>query len=593
MKAPLLGKGSGGNVAIDMERLIATRLLVACQSGGGKSWTLRRILEQTYGLAQQIIIDPEGDLFTLREVSDYVLVGPHGADCAPDARTAGLLARRLLELGVSAILDISELPADPKRAESRDAFVAKFIGSLVNAPRKLWHPALIVIDEAHDYCPERGKRSGPRTPAADAIVDLMAKGRKRGFAAMLATQRLSKLSKDAAAEAGNMVIGRHILPADVRGAAEMIGLDREERDSVKRLEPGEFYAFGPALGIDVERVTIGPVRSTHPKAGSSAPPPAPARARVREALAELGDLAQQAQAEEDERAALRGRVQELEIELRAARAGAPSAEALHRAQAEGARAAADQMRRIVAVLNDQAGDIATELDQLSASARERLAALAERITEQCDKRAELVGAAWSASAPPAGAAVGTALNSAGKGGSVRVLLDGGRSAARPRSPGASKPGGGHGRMLAVLAQHHPTGLTEAQWATLAGLKRTGGTWGAYKGRLRKAGHVEERGGLWFATEAGVSEAGEVPARPQTRAGILDHWRSRPGMGSAVKIAEAVLQHGPMDRQDTAAVSGLAVSGGSFSQYVSRCKQAGLVVVEDGWIKPGPAFESVR
>ncbi len=37
---------------------------------------------------------------------------------------------------------------------------------------------------------------------------------------------------------------------------------------LKRLAPGEFYAFGPALSPEVQRIAIGPVLTTHPKAGS-------------------------------------------------------------------------------------------------------------------------------------------------------------------------------------------------------------------------------------------------------------------------------------------------------------------------------------
>jgi uncharacterized protein len=36
----------------------------------------------------------------------------------------------------------------------------------------------------------------------------MSPGRKRGYAGLIATQRLSKLRKDAAAEANNVIFGR-------------------------------------------------------------------------------------------------------------------------------------------------------------------------------------------------------------------------------------------------------------------------------------------------------------------------------------------------------------------------------------------------
>jgi len=84
------------SVSIDLPTLLDTRLLVQANSGGGKSWLLRRLLEQSHGKVQQIVIDLEGEFATLREQYDYVLAGKEG-DTPADPRSAGLLAKRLLE----------------------------------------------------------------------------------------------------------------------------------------------------------------------------------------------------------------------------------------------------------------------------------------------------------------------------------------------------------------------------------------------------------------------------------------------------------------------------------------------------------------
>src|SRR5437868_15004271 len=97
------------SVSIDLPTLLDTRLLVQANSGGGKSWLLRRLLEQSHGKVQQIVIDLEGEFATLREKYDYVLAGKEG-DMPADPRSANLLGRRLLELNVSAIIDLYELP---------------------------------------------------------------------------------------------------------------------------------------------------------------------------------------------------------------------------------------------------------------------------------------------------------------------------------------------------------------------------------------------------------------------------------------------------------------------------------------------------
>ena len=69
---------TGEQVFIDIATLVSTRLLVTASSGGGKSETLRRILEEAVGHIQCIVIDPEGEFSTLREKKPFVLIGEGG-----------------------------------------------------------------------------------------------------------------------------------------------------------------------------------------------------------------------------------------------------------------------------------------------------------------------------------------------------------------------------------------------------------------------------------------------------------------------------------------------------------------------------------
>src|SRR5712675_1506054 len=109
------------SVGIDLPSLLDTRLLVQANSGGGKSWLLRRLLEQSHGKVQQIVIDLEGEFATLREKYDYVLAGKDG-DTPAEPRSAYLLAKRLLELNVSTIIDLYEL-----HYQDRKQFVRLFL----------------------------------------------------------------------------------------------------------------------------------------------------------------------------------------------------------------------------------------------------------------------------------------------------------------------------------------------------------------------------------------------------------------------------------------------------------------------------------
>lgn len=274
---------------INLPVLLETRLLIQAQSGGGKSFALRRLLEQTAPHVQQLVIDPEGEFATLREHFDYVICAPHGADAVANPQTAALLARRLLEAGVSAIIDIYDL-----KAHERQLFVKRFLDALITAPRDLWRPVMVVLDEAHIFAPQVGSAE-----ACGAVIDLATRGRKRGQCLVAATQRLSKLHKDVAAELLNKLIGRASLDVDVKRAADELGVNARDAFGLLRdLKPGEFWGFGPALSHVQEKVKIGSVKTTHPKSGARLmqAPPAPSK-RVLAQLSKLTDLQKEAEVE--------------------------------------------------------------------------------------------------------------------------------------------------------------------------------------------------------------------------------------------------------------------------------------------------------
>ena len=310
-----LGRHADGRtLQLDVPHLIESRLLVQANSGGGKSWLLRRLLEQTHGAVQHLVIDPEGEFATLRERYGYVLAAAgDGGDCPVEPRSAHLLARKLMELRVSAILDIYEL-----KQHERIAFVERFLTALVNLSKRLWHPVLVVVDEAHVFCPEKGKAT-----SGAAVVDLATRGRKRGMCAVLATQRLSKLRKDAAAELNNVLIGRTGLDVDMARAGDALGLPtRADRMALRDLDPGEFFAFGPAIadGKGIHRLQVGDVQTSHPTTGSRlAIEPPPPTDEIRAVLSELASLpeaavkeAQDVETLRRDNASLRRRVRQLE-----------------------------------------------------------------------------------------------------------------------------------------------------------------------------------------------------------------------------------------------------------------------------------------
>lgn len=295
------------NIEINLQNLIATRLLIQANSGGGKSWLIRRLLEQTHGKVQQIVIDLEGEFSTLREKHDYLLVGTDG-EIPANIKTAELLAKRLLELNVSTIIDLSEL-----KHHERITFVKRFIDSLINAPKKLWRPVLVVVDEADQFCPQTAK-----SESSSSIIDLMCRGRKRGYCGVIATQRISKLHKDACAEANNRLIGRTGLDIDRKRASEELGFTKKEDElKLRFLKPGQFYAFGPSISEKIVKMEVGEVNTTHPEAGKGILVKAsPTPENIKKLLKDVINLGEEAEEELRTINDFKLKINELKIELR-------------------------------------------------------------------------------------------------------------------------------------------------------------------------------------------------------------------------------------------------------------------------------------
>lgn len=298
---------SNKNLEVNLDVLLRTRLLIQANSGGGKSYCIRRLLETTHGKVQQIVLDLEGEFATLREKFDYLIVGKDG-DIPIEVRSAELLAKKILELKVSAIIDLYEL-----KHHERILFVKRFLDAMVNARKELWHPCLVVVDEAHIFCPEKTK-----SESASAVIDLATRGRKRGFCAVLATQRLSKLHKDAAAECNNKLIGRTGLDVDMKRASEELGFtSKEQMLSLRALDAGNFFAFGPAVSKEIVEVRIIEVETTHAESGMGvALEVAPATSNIKLILSKLVDLSKIADEELREVEDYKKKIRELKFELR-------------------------------------------------------------------------------------------------------------------------------------------------------------------------------------------------------------------------------------------------------------------------------------
>ncbi len=306
----------GKSIQIDLGVLSETRMFINATSGGGKSSLMRMIAERAAKHTQILMIDWEGEYSTLREKVDLLIVGNmEGADIPADLRTAKRLALRLLETKVSAVIDLSELEDADK-----NCYAAEFIMAMVNAPRKLWHSVFVFADEYQELAPQSAggrKSDDPLMQSLRAFKKLGSLGRKRGYCLIAATNRITKVNKDAISTLKNQLTGQTVLDVDMDRAADNLGFRKETKLTLRDMEPGDWYVFGPALnvkGVNLFHADQG--ETTHLGAGqrNMLVIPAPTSA-MRNALAQFQDLPAEVKREHDEMDELRKENQRLKTEL--------------------------------------------------------------------------------------------------------------------------------------------------------------------------------------------------------------------------------------------------------------------------------------
>lgn len=252
-----LGTTSEGAFSLDLQELLTSGLYLQGNSGSGKSGLIRRILEQSFGLVQQIILDAEGDYSTLRAGFDYAPVSAH-------VETAESLALKIYEAKVTVIVDMSDLDL-PAQQE----YVRIFVGAQLLHARRLKpeqrHHALVVLDELQLFAPEQTSAE-----STSVMVDLGHRGRRLGLHPILATQRLSSVKKDAVSEIPNKLFGRTALDVDQKRVGQEMGFDRTAQRRLADLKAREFWAFGPALSPTPALFMVADVATPMPRIGELA-----------------------------------------------------------------------------------------------------------------------------------------------------------------------------------------------------------------------------------------------------------------------------------------------------------------------------------
>lgn len=502
---------------------------------------IRRLVEQLFGRVQVIIVDTDGEFASLREKFDFVLVGK-GGETPADPRSASLLAHKLLELQASAVCDIYELQHD-----ARHLWVKNFLQALVESPKNLWHSVVVIVDEAHLYAPEKGQGE---SVAFSSMADLASRGRKRGLCAVFATQRLAKLSKNAAAELQNVLIGCTTIDIDRKRAAEALGVlkanEKKFFQEIKVLEPGNFYALGRALSKELTTFKVGEIQTTHPEIGKitkATPPPAPAK--IQALLPKLSDLPKEAEDKARSEAELRKEITELKRQLKA--------------QPVSSGANPKEIIDLKQIIKEREGTI-RGLIKIRDELVDKLVKV-RAFTENIPTKEKIIADRERVAIIPPSVSKQPLLP---KDGFNRKIID--------SSNGSL--GKAERKILTALAQY-PEGRQKTQIAILTGYSHRGGSFNNALSACRSQGYAVGSDHMKI-TQEGIEALGSYDPLPEGEE-LFAHW-----MGSVGKAEKSILSvvkeayPNAISKEDVAIGSGYEVSGGSFNNALSRLRSLELI-----------------
>ena len=560
-------------VFIDVQRVIEGRLLIQANSGGGKSYALRKFCEITHGIVQQIILDIEGEFASLRDKFDYILVGKDG-DIPINLRASELLAKRLMELNTSVIIDLYEL-----KHHERKRFVKTFLDSLINLPKELWHPCLVIIDEAHIFAPE--SKSG-EAESLDSVKDLATRGRKRGYALVAVTQRLSKLSKDVVAELNTKLIGRSSLDVDMKRSAFELGFtDKNDILSLRSLSKGEFYAFGPALTNQVTKIKVDKVFTKHSEAGSSykltksAPPE-----KVRQVLEKLKDLPVEAEEELKTKDDLKRKIIELQREISGLKRQKPvepiDKSLLKKNYQNGFNEALKQTNQRLPGIISAIKMSLISIDRIENRIESDLIPQIKKLKEQIPS---ILGSVEGLKSVEVQEQKPDIVYVKKYDLPLPEQID-----SQTYFP-PDEIAGGPMRILRAVAQFDPQPISIYQAGTLANYSVGSGTWTNYMSILRKNDLIVKSGQMLTLTDRGRELTKDVNPLPTDPQSLFDMWSNKIGAGPS-KILKVLFDIYPNqdDRINVAEKSGYAYGSGTWTNYISILRKNHLIEVNGEQMK---------
>ena len=231
-------------LTLSPQDVIGESIAVLGIKGSGKTNTSAVVIEELAELGIPVtIVDPEGEYYGLKERYEFLIAGRgKSAEIQLEPEQAGALAQFSLQQAVSVILDMSNYDE-----ETGQRLLLSYLESLFEAASELRKPYFLVIEEAHEYMPERSA-----SPLRALLKRLALRGRKRGIGIIIVNQRSSNIAKDILTQAGIMLLHRVAHSADMTIYKDLIPVltAKEVAEAVRGLSPGQcIYVRGDCVKV--------------------------------------------------------------------------------------------------------------------------------------------------------------------------------------------------------------------------------------------------------------------------------------------------------------------------------------------------------
>ena len=202
-------------------------------SGRGKSFGVGVLCEELLAAGIPVVaLDPEGEIFTLRERFRVLVLGGVHADLPlPTGEPAVTLAlTKALDEGLGLVLDLSDRPTSRAQQEAAYPFLER-LWSLLTERRT---PAALVVEEVHVFAPQSGS-----SVTSDILHRFAKQGRKRGVVLVTASQRTQAVSKELMSQLNFQAIGGFEIERDYDAVKAMV--DGHSFEEFRALPVGEFF----------------------------------------------------------------------------------------------------------------------------------------------------------------------------------------------------------------------------------------------------------------------------------------------------------------------------------------------------------------